>query len=49
MPTTRACGAGRRSVRNPTTGCSTEAVSISASVISPTWVKLKSKLAFSTG
>ena len=49
MPTTSASGAGRRSVISPTTGCSTDAVSISASVINPTCEKLRLNDAFSTG
>ena len=37
------------SVIIPTTGCSTDAVSISASVINPTWAKSRLKDTFSTG
>jgi hypothetical protein len=36
MPMTSEYGIGRRSVYNPTSGCSTEAVSCCASVINPT-------------
>ena len=49
MPMTSEYGIGRRSVYNPTSGCSTEAVSCWASVISPTCAKLSENAAFSIG
>ena len=49
IPATSAYGAGHRSVRNPTTGWSSDAVSINASVIRPICEKLSANDALSNG
>ena len=49
MPTTSEYGIGRRSVYIPTSGCSSDAVSCSVSVIRPTCEKFSCNDAFSSG
>jgi hypothetical protein len=41
MPAVSEYGCGRRSVYRPTRGCSMEAVHWKASVIRPTWLKVR--------
>src|SRR5689334_5945415 len=49
MPTTSAYGVGRRSVYRPTSGCSSDAVSCSVNVISPTCVNDSANAALNIG